>query len=83
MLLSFITVKKNEENITIKRLRRIHKYYQLHPGCTINKAVTFVPETKSMVEKYSLIRLKLTRSGINEPNLTDRLERCEYNKNKL
>ena len=41
---------------TIKRLNQIHEYYQDHPGCTINQAVTFIPETRVMVYKYSSIR---------------------------
>lgn len=82
-MLLFTTVKKNEENNTTKRLRRIHEFYKSHSGCTVIEAITFIPETKFMVEKYSSLRSKLTIKGTDEPELTDKLERCEYNKNKL
>ncbi len=42
-----------QEKETKARLDRIHRFYLDHPGCTINDAVTFIPETKGMVERYS------------------------------
>lgn len=35
------------------RLLRIHRYFVDNPGCTINNAVTFIPETQTMVQRYS------------------------------
>ena len=39
----------------IKRLYYIYQYYQSNPGCTQDEAITFIPETKFMVEQYSKI----------------------------
>ena len=47
------TQNRKQEQDTKKRLGIIHQYYLDHPGCTINQAVTFIPETESMVKKYS------------------------------
>jgi len=40
----------------MRRLLDIHGYYQDHPGCTINNAITFTPATKSSVGEYSKLR---------------------------
>jgi len=40
----------------MRRLLNIHEYYQDHPSCTINNAITFTPATKSAVEEYSKLR---------------------------
>ena len=36
----------------INRLRIVHEYYQAHPGCYVKDAVTFIPETVTMVAQY-------------------------------
>ncbi len=43
---------------TKERLQRIHQYFLDNPGCTINEAVAFIPETQGMVERYSKDRDK-------------------------
>lgn len=45
----------------IKRMNRIHEYYQDNPGCTIEDAVSFIPETSALVQKYSLVRTECQR----------------------
>lgn len=52
----FKTVKRQQEQETKARLEIIHQYFQDHTGCTIREAVTFIPETDSMVQKYSKSR---------------------------
>lgn len=49
----FITINRKQEQETKERLIKIHKYFQKHPKCTIREAVTFIPKTDSMVQKYS------------------------------
>lgn len=39
--------------LTAERIKKVHEYYSAHPGCTIEEAVTFIPETKYIVEKYN------------------------------
>lgn len=43
---------------TKERLQRIHQYFLDNPGCTIDNAVAFIPETQGMVERYSKDRDK-------------------------
>lgn len=43
---------------THKRLLKIHQYFVANPGCTTREAETFIPETQSMVQKYSKNRGK-------------------------
>ena len=54
----YVTRKHKQSKTTEKRLLLIHKYFQEHPNCTINDAVTFMPENDSMVQTYSKIRKK-------------------------
>lgn len=49
----FRTHNRRQEQETKERLETIHQYFQDNPGCTIREAVTFMPETDSMVQKYS------------------------------
>ena len=46
------TFKRGIEVKSIKRLQKIHEYFQTHPKCSQVDAVTFIPETKYMIEKY-------------------------------
>ena len=53
-----ITAKQNEA-----RLNKINEYYRDNPGCTINNAVTFIPETAMLVTQYSKLRTALVIEG--------------------
>lgn len=55
---SLLTHKNLQNATTKKRLQRIHQYFQDNPGCTINEAVTFIPETQNIVQRYSKNREK-------------------------
>ena len=55
------TIQRITAANNIKRMNRIHVYYQANPGCTIQQVVTFIPETSAMVQKYSLIRTECQR----------------------
>lgn len=45
------------------RLTRINNYYQANPGCSINQAVTFIPESSALVQQYSKLRTELVIDG--------------------
>ena len=45
------------------RLIDINMYYQANPGCTINKAVAFIPESAALVTQYSKLRTELVIEG--------------------
>ena len=51
-----ITAKQKVVRLTI-----INNYYQANPSCSINQAVTFIPESASLVQQYSKL---LTELGI-------------------
>lgn len=40
----------------VVRLNNINDYYQANQGCSINQAVTFIPESASLVQQYSKLR---------------------------
>lgn len=45
------------------RMIRINKYYQDNPGCRINDAVTFIPESAALVTQYSKLLTELVIKG--------------------
>ena len=45
------------------RLNKINRHYNENPGCTINLAVTFIPESVSLVQQYSKLRTELVIEG--------------------
>lgn len=47
----------------VVRLNNINKYYQENPGCSINQAVTFIPESTSLVQQYSKLRTEMVIDG--------------------
>ena len=41
------------------RLNNINRYYSENQGCSINQAVTFIPESSALVQQYSKLRTEL------------------------
>ena len=53
-----ITAKQKEI-----RLNKINRHYNENPGCTINLAVTFIPESMALVSQYSKLRREKVIEG--------------------
>ena len=45
------------------RLNNINKYYHENSDASINQAVTFIPESASLVQQYSKLRTELVLEG--------------------
>jgi len=53
----------------LARLLNIHECYQSRSGCTINYAVTFIPESQAIVQEYSKLRTQML-SNITQGEIT-------------
>ena len=65
------------------RLNRINQYYQANPGCTINQAVTFIPETSMLVQQYSKLRTELVIEGHQDEITDEDIHEYVYGDNPL
>jgi len=53
----------------LARLLNIHTLYKSQTGCTINYAVTFIPESQALVQEYSKLRTQIL-SNITQGEIT-------------
>ncbi len=73
-----ITAKQNEA-----RLNKINEYYRDNPGCTINNAVTLIPETAILVTQYSKLRTALVIEGDQDEITPEDIREYVYGKEPL
>ena len=75
-LLQRITAKQK-----VVRLNNINNYYQANPGCSINQAVTFIPESAALVQQYSKLRTELVIDGDQDKITPKDIEEYVYGAN--
>ena len=63
------------------RLNNINNYYQANPGCSINQAVTFIPESSALVQQYSKLRRELIIDGGQDKITAKDIEEYVYGTN--
>lgn len=56
----FVSSRRLQEADTERRLQTTHEWFTQHHGATIEQAVTFIPETKYIVELYYRNKEKYT-----------------------
>ena len=65
------------------RLNKINRYYQDNLGCTINNAVTFIPESAALVGQYSKLRTELVIEGDQDEITPKDIEEYVYGEEPL
>jgi|GEM_PF-4198016 len=65
----------------VARLSRINEYYQDNDDASINQAVTFIPESASLVQQYSKLRTELVIEGHQDDITPEDIVEYVYGKN--
>jgi len=67
----------------VVRLNRINEYYRANHDASINTAVTFIPESASLVQQYSKLRTELVVDGDQDEITAKDIEEYVYGANPL
>ena len=67
----------------VVRLTRINQYYKDNQDASINQAVTFIPESASLVQQYSKLRTELVVDGGQKEITAADIEEYVYGKYPL
>lgn len=62
----------------VVRLNNINKYYLENSDASINTAVTFIPESASLVQQYSKLRTELVVEGSQDQITSKDIEEYVY-----
>ena len=65
----------------VVRLTRINQYYKDNHDASINTAVTFIPESASLVQQYSKLRTELVIDGSQDEITAKDIEEYVYGAN--
>ena len=67
----------------VVRLNNINRYYSENQGCSINQAVTFIPESSALVQQYSKLRRELVLDGGHDEITGEDIEEYVFGLNPL
>lgn len=67
----------------VVRLNRINEYYHENSDASINQAVTFIPESASLVQQYSKLRTELVIDGDQDKIIAEDIEEYVYGPSPL
>lgn len=76
-------LQKITANQKVAKMNKINKYYMDNPGCRINDAVTFIPESASLVMQYSKLRTELVIEGDQDAITTEDIHEYVYGEEPL
>ena len=67
----------------VVRLNKINGYYRDNQDASINRAVTFIPESSALVQQYSMLRTELVVEGDQDEITAKDIEEYVFGPNPL